>query len=327
MRERLRRTVLEPGCGLPRVAVVGSSTTSGLVTSSRRSTSLPRKRAGEKSPTSTRSTLRNGRAAVACLMVTACNVTPSELSRYSRPAARASTPSRSRSDAERVRSTSALPAEEARKREPPTKTTSSRRRERLPSAPSRGVDARCSGDSGSEDACTYPPPRVCHEFRLGRSAKPDVNRTVASSRPRTSLSSTREGHIHPLIGPFGRRTGRQSAGIPRFALSARSWGERGRDCQSLGCRAAHHVPHVPWSARLVTCCVTRSVRTWRCAARRHERFRNSPATPRAGHDAALHAPGSPAALDSAIRLLNRLDRQVLETCWRRGGSPKRKVMG
>ena len=64
MRERLRRIVREPASPVSRgttadaPCVVESSTTSGLVTSSRRSTRVPRRIAGEKS-TSTRSALRN----------------------------------------------------------------------------------------------------------------------------------------------------------------------------------------------------------------------------------------------------------------------------
>jgi len=106
--------------------VVESSTIDGLVTASRRSARRPRRIAAAKS-TSTRSAVRNGRAAVDCLMLTACSVSPSEPGRYSSAAACASTPSLFRRDADTVRSTSLLPGEEARKRVPLARTTSSSR--------------------------------------------------------------------------------------------------------------------------------------------------------------------------------------------------------
>ncbi len=72
---------------------------------------------------------------------------------------------------------------------------------------------------GSEEACTYPPPRVWHEFRPGRRAKPACLPDRSSSRPALSLSSTREGQVQlaalSRIGPV--------EGSPKDRTQVRRW--------------------------------------------------------------------------------------------------------
>jgi hypothetical protein len=73
---------------------------------------------------------------------------------------------------------------------------------------------------GPEDACTYPPPRVCHEFRPGRSAKPTVDWTVrhpgqychcprpgkdrSSLEPSTPCRPPVRGNLRSAAGRCGR---------------------------------------------------------------------------------------------------------------------------
>jgi integrase len=86
----------------------------------------------------------------------------------------------------------------------------------------------------------------------------------------------------------------------------------GRSCRT-GCGSP---PNGQTSGRGSTSCVIRSARTWQCVARPAKAIQEL-----AGHadltmtQRYMHL--SPAALDAAIRLLDRPGDQVLELCWKR----------
>ena len=140
----------------------------------------------------------------------------------------------------------------------------------------------------------------------------DAEGRAAATR---AADATTDGGARASIGTCGAR-----------ACSARTTARRsrGRSCRprEAGGTAGER------QRRACTSCVTRSVRTWRCVARRRGRFRSSPGTADLTMTQRyMHL--SPAALDAAIRLLGSAPSggsQVVETFWRRGAVAEKRSM-
>ena len=148
-------------------------------------------------------------------------------------------------------------------------------------------------------------------------ARVDRRRSREAAALRPALGLERPGHdaegrtasvraAHRAIGGGAAR-----ASAPAELARALSDGRAPLTRQKVQYRMKRAARRAQAALKACTCCVTRSARTWRCVAHRRARFRNSPAISELGMTQRyMHL--SPAALDAAIRLLDRRGR----TAWR-----------